>query len=493
LKYCVGALTIFLAAWLCLYSELGVLRGASANDGQIGTSPSKKQLRLPTQISQRKTFAPPPVKDRTLLIMPSADTKPLDPKALKGKKQKQNSSPAKATASQSTPAKPGVWTRGDAAKTSVKESTEETEVAAEEEEAEEDLASAIRSMGGDIVDTIGTGAMTVWVVKFDSNEHFIEAEKRFTNDTRVKSLQRDYLYKNNAFDATAVNDPFFASEWYMDALNVLPAWKRSKGSPNIIGVIDSGTDTLNSDLKGKIYGGFDAVNIKAAQEDVHGHGTMVATTAAAHANNGVGTAGPATLSRIFPVRVGFPNGSVSMSAIIRALDRCGNSGIKIVNLSSNGDPPFTFAHEKFNRVFHDYCEWFHDKKGGLVFNSAGNSGTHDFSRRQPYLIVVTALNEDYSLAGFSTWGRPVWFTAPGTNIYCTGPKGQVVSVSGTSFSSPLTASIAALIWGAKPSLKNTEVEQIMIKTCLQGKRPWSQWFGYGMPDADAAMKMALKQ
>jgi subtilisin family serine protease len=369
----------------------------------------------------------------------------------------------------------------------------------EDENQGEDLVSSIRSMGGTVVDTIGEGPMTVWVVKFQNTERFIKAEKQLVNDTRVKNLQRDYLFKTNVLDDSALadltpNDPYYASEWYFNALNVLPAWKLSKGRRNVIGVIDSGTNNQIEDLKQKCADGYDAIDQKEGQSDVHGHGTMVATTAAATANNGEGTAGPATLSEIYPVRVGYSTGVVSVSAIVRGIERCGNNGVKIINISSNGDPPYTFASRKFNRVLHQYLQWYHDEKGGLVFNSAGNAAMRDQSGFFRYLIVVSAIDENYSLAYFSNTGSPLWFTAPGTNIVCSDNTGRVVTVSGTSFSSPLCASIAALVWGANPKLTNLQVEKILIDTCIKdGRRKWTRFFGYGLPDAEAAMRKALGQ
>jgi len=87
---------------------------------------------------------------------------------------------------------------------------------------------------------------------------------------------------------------------------------------------------------------------------------------------------------------------------------------------------------------------------------------------------------------------------PGVYIPCSTKQkeGKIVAVSGTSFSSPLAASIAALIWGAKPSLTNLQVEQIMINTANRKHDPDfsggyvapNQVYGYGMPDAGAALK-----
>ena len=484
---------------LCVLFQQQSMPACSAQNSNDSSSTPVRQLKIPVEpTTPRKQRAPqvPQSVSNILLIMPSDEELRTNPKV----KPAETSSASEKTTQAAT--KSGVTNYGSNASRLVKATatrtykTEPTKHEDSDEGETEDLISTIRSMGGQVVDTIGKGALTVWVVKFDTTERFLKAEKQLTNDARVKNLQRDYIYKTNIVDsslaALAPTDPFYSSEWYFDALNVLPAWKLSKGSSNVIGVVDSGTNGQIEDLKQKCLPGYDAITELDGQTDVQGHGTMVATTAAATANNGTGTAGPATLSKIYPVRVGYSTGIVSVSAIVKGIEKCGNTGVKIINISSNGDPPYTFANRVVNRVLHQYLKWYHDEMGGLVFNSAGNSGTRDMTELKRYLIVVSAIDENYGLAYFSTYGTPVWFTAPGTNIVCTEKDDNVVSVSGTSFSSPLCASIAALVWGANPSLTNLEVEKILIDTCQKAAhRRWTRFFGYGMPDAGAAMQAAL--
>lgn len=355
------------------------------------------------------------------------------------------------------------------------------------DETSDDFKNTLKQLNGHVIKTIGEGELLTWVVQFDTAQDFVKAERQLVSDKHVTSMQRDFLFDTKA----VVNDPYFPSQWHMGALNVVPAWNISQGSQNILGIVDSGCNGSVTDLSGKTYSGYNAINNVNGQSDVQGHGTMVATTAAANTNNGAATAGPARLSRIFPLRVGYSDGSVSASAILNAIYYAGNNNIKMLNISSNANPPYSFSSKTYNGTLHTYFKWYHDTKGGLIFNSAGNSGTQDSNPIVPYLIVVSAIDTTYYLASFSTYGNSVWFTAPGTNIYCSTKSNQVASVAGTSFSSPLVASIAALIWGAKPSLRNTDVENILRNTCYKsGGQSWTKWYGYGMPNAEAAMKAA---
>lgn len=355
---------------------------------------------------------------------------------------------------------------------------------------QDEISTALKEVKGKVIRTIGGGELLVLVVQVEKGQ-LDAVEAKLRKDKHFADISRDYHFKVDAVSNQPVNDPYYPQEWHLGAMNVPRGWTVSQGGPSIIGVLDTGTNGSVADLSGKTYAGFDAINNTDRQSDVQGHGTMVATTAAARTNNGVGTAAPARNSYVYPVRVGSPSGSISMEAILNGIYKCGNSGIKIINISANGSPPYTFANRGYTTL-HTYMRWFHDTKGGLIFNSAGNDGNYDSNALVPYLIVVSAIDTRYSLASFSTYGRPVWFTGPGTGIYCTNRDGRIVSVSGTSFSSPLCASIAALVWGANPGLTNTQVESILKSTCYKaGTSTWTQYYGYGMPNAEAALRSAL--
>jgi thermitase len=355
----------------------------------------------------------------------------------------------------------------------------------------DDISTAMKEVKGKVVKTIGEGPLTVLVVQLEKGQ-LDKAETKLRKDKHFADITRDFHFTVDAAASQPVNDPYFPSQWHLGAINAVRAWQVSNGGSSILAVLDTGTNGSIADLAGKTYSGFDAVNNRDGQQDVHGHGTMVATTAAANTNNGTATAAPARLSRIYPVRIGSGSG-ISMQAILNGIYKCGNSGIKIINISANGSAPYTFANRSFTTL-HNYMKWFHDTKGGLIFNSAGNDGRFDSNPMVPYLIVVSAIDTSYSLASFSTNGNPVWFTGPGTSIYCSGRDGRVVAVSGTSFSSPLVASVAAFIWGANPSLTNVQVENILKSTCYKaGTASWTRWYGYGMPNAEAAVRRALGQ
>lgn len=85
--------------------------------------------------------------------------------------------------------------------------------------------------------------------------------------------------------------------------------------------------------------------------------------------------------------------------------------------------------------------------------------------------------------------------APGSSIYTTSrsSNSSYGSVSGTSFSCPAAAGLAALIWSADPSLSPDDVENILKSTATDlGANGVDDTFGYGRIDSkDALESIAL--
>ena len=68
--------------------------------------------------------------------------------------------------------------------------------------------------------------------------------------------------------------------------------------------------------------------------------------------------------------------------------------------------------------------------------------------------------------------------------------GEEALTYGTSFASPLVAGVASLIWSTNHNLKNTDVERILRASCENSTSGRNAKFGYGMPDAAKAVRIA---
>lgn len=375
----------------------------------------------------------------------------------------------------------------------------------------EEVTDILKEAHGKIVGTMGEGRLKCLIYQTEKGQ-LEETEKKFSKDKHFRCTSRNYQFKSQLIP----NDPQFGSQWHLGVINAPRAWDITTGGGQKIAVFDSGCQASVADLAGKTLKGYDATTFGArltvlggpgplgdllggiggelsggAQTDVQGHGTLVATTAAATANNSINTAGVAPGARVYPVQIAGSNGMTDDIAIMAGLLNMMASGNRIVNISYGAPPPIGFTNPFLHAPLHIYMQEFHDLKGGLIFISAGNDGMFDPNPPMPYMCTVSAIDNSLSLADFSNWGTSVKFTAPGKGIVCTARNGAVRNVNGTSFSAPIVASIAALVWNANPGLPNVWVEHILKSSCTRaGGALWTPYYGYGMPNADRAVRMA---
>jgi hypothetical protein len=107
------------------------------------------------------------------------------------------------------------------------------------------------------------------------------------------------------------------------------------------------------------------------------------------------------------------------------------------------------------------------------------------------LIPVAATDGNDLRTSFSTYGSFVAMSAPGAGIYTTTRGGGYAAVSGTSFSSPVTAGVAALIMSARPTMSSADVENLIFSTAEDlGTAGRDAYYGYGRVDASAAIQAA---
>jgi len=144
-------------------------------------------------------------------------------------------------------------------------------------------------------------------------------------------------------------------------------------------------------------------------------------------------------------------------------------------------------------------------KGIIVFNSAGNEGSHA-SRNTlgapadgDSVIAVgsvtsTLVRSSFSSVGLSVDGRikPDIMAMGSNNKFAgTGPGNTGYSNgSGTSFSCPMSAGVGAMILSANPNLTPMQVREILYMSADRYNSP-DRFYGYGIIDAWEAVKLAL--
>lgn len=325
---------------------------------------------------------------------------------------------------------------------------------------------------------IGDGALKTYLVQADSAtfDHLFRINPPF-------KVQPNYRVTIQQVVPKPPNDPYYSSEWHLAAIGATPAaWAISNGAGVTVGVMDTGLNIYGNDIAGKATVGYDAARQVPNQNAFDDHGTLVSTTLAATTNNKLNTAAVAPGAIVVPLKICDGTGSITEAALIDAIYYAGTHNIRILNLSANttngsfGELSNGFLHE----VFHEYAQWYHESKNGLLFVAAGN-GHGYVGTPNNYMMVVGAMNKSYRLASFSNRGH-LDFIAPGEAIPCTNRAGRVTFASGTSLATPCVAGIAAMILKQRPGISNVSVERILKESCSTTED------GYNLPNAERALR-----
>jgi len=280
------------------------------------------------------------------------------------------------------------------------------------------------------------------------------------------------------------NDQYYSNAWHLPKISLPEAWDATQGNSNItIAILDSGVDVNHPDLSGKIVAGRNTYDNNTDVTDVTGHGTTVAGSAAAMSNNTIGVAAPAIKNSIMPLRVTNTSGWGVSSAITSGLTWAADNGAKVANLSFGG------IHSSAS--VKSAAQYF-KSKGGLVVAAAGNYGTDDGLLDNSEIISVSATGNTDQLASWSSFGKYIDVSAPGVGIYSTLKGGVYSPVSGTSFSSPVTAGVIALIYSAKSGLTPQQVEQYLEQGADDlGDSGYDIKYGWGRINAARSIALAL--
>jgi subtilisin family serine protease len=310
-------------------------------------------------------------------------------------------------------------------------------------------------------------------------EKLQQTMERLRRSKHIEFVEPDWVLAPTAVPT----DPYYGYEWHLPKINAPSAWDVTTGiSAVTIAILDSGVDVSHPDLAPLMVPGWNYFDNNANITDVNGHGTAVAGTAAAAANNGTGIAGVAWNCRLMPLRVSDTNGYGNISAMASALTWAADHGARVANLSFSGVaklPTVISAAQYFQA------------KGGVVTASAGNAGTFDPSPTNPYFLVVSATDANDVLASWSNTGSNIDLSAPGVNIMTTAEGGSYGSGSGTSFSAPIVAGAAALAISANPTLPGTQIQSILKQTADDlGSTGWDTSYGAGRLNVGNAVALA---
>ncbi len=319
-----------------------------------------------------------------------------------------------------------------------------------------------------------------------SNDHDVDAPEAWdieTGDESVIVAVLDtgvrYFHKDLGGGNASYDDPTNVDG------NIWINWAEKNGVDGVDddnnGFVDDWVGWDFVDGVSNAWNGEDADDPDNDPRDFNGHGTHCAGLVASLNNNNYATAsvaggwGNGSLTadgngvKVMPLRIGysgrlfiFEMGYVQMDFAASAFYYAADNGAKIASCSwgSSNSGGLGEAIDYFLA------------SGGLIFKAAGNDNNEasDYMTDRDDIIAVASTDQNDVKSDFSTYGTWVDISAPGTDIWSTyhdhnDPENDyVTSLSGTSMATPLTASVAALIWSHNPGWSASQVEQQLYDT-----------------------------
>jgi hypothetical protein len=294
------------------------------------------------------------------------------------------------------------------------------------------------------------------------------------------------------------NDVNFEQQWHhrnatkpSASIHTPDAWDITLGETNIIvAMLDSGLRPDLSEFAGRTLPGYNFVGANNDTADDHGHGTAVAATLCANANNVQLIAGVDWQCRVLPVKVLDQNNHGLYSWWAQGIDFAVSQGAKVINLSAGGFfEDFTLTSAITNAIAH-----------GVIFVTITHndaSGTIRFPGSLPECITVGATDSMDARASFSNYGPQIDLVAPGQGIATISTSGTLEYWSGTSLAAPMVAGVCSLLTSVRPGLTHDQARTLLCAGADDGidaggedTEGFDNYYGWGRLNAFNSLVLA---
>jgi serine protease AprX len=279
-----------------------------------------------------------------------------------------------------------------------------------------------------------------------------------------------------------------------------------KGDSVLIGVLDEGFLNVNKLLafkhlvdSNKILDTYDFVSNKKDVFDKGTHGTYVLSCMAALLPGKLIGVSPNATFALYNTEDSEQENPIEEFYYLMAAERADSLGVDIVTASlsyrdfDNSSFDHSYAELNGRNTIGAFAATMLARKGVVVVNSAGNSGTSKFPwvgtpADADSILCVGAVDSKLQKASFSSIGPRVDgkmkpdVAALGVAVVCVdyNNDGGIVNLNGTSFSAPLVAGFAALVKQKFPSFTSQQLIEYVKKSGSNSTNPNNE-IGYGVP------------
>ena len=298
--------------------------------------------------------------------------------------------------------------------------------------------AAVLALGGG-VETSAIPALRMHVVEVAAATS-ADSIAAYRADPRVDSVDRDRVREAEA----TPDDPSYPDQWALPTIG----WDQAYGVTDpagsaTIAVLDTGVDAVG-DLS--VVGGYSALG--GGTGDPNGHGTWMASIAAATVNNGTGIAGVGYDGvSVMPVKVLSADGTGQDSDIIAGVVWAADHGADVILMA--------FSNPGYSQALQDAIDYAWSQRLGARSRPSATTArrprpTRPVTRRSSASPRRTRTTRLWS---GSNYGEAAFISAPGVGIAANDASGTT-SVTGTSASAAIVAGAAALLKANDPGASN---------------------------------------
>ena len=382
-----------------------------------------------------------------------------------------------------------------------------------------------------------------FVLTFDPSQNVEEYINRLYATGYFEIVEPEYKMENHF----TPNDPSISKQYYLGLIKAFDAWDITQGDTSVvIAIVDTGGNLNHTDLKPNLfknkwdpingvdddgngfvddYQGWDfvgadtanlyqpdyepqkygdnntSINPTSGQSNIGdlSHGTWVAGCASASTNNGIGVAGVGFKTRLMFTKHTGDNQDATKGSEYETLLGMMYAGDLFQMHKIRGIINCSFGGSGYSQVDQDIINHIVLDQNCLIVAAAGNdhSSINSYPAAYDNVLSVAATDKKDVKATFSNYGNTIDISAPGVSIYTTQYNNTYTptGIDGTSFSSPITAGAAALVWAINPTFSAVQVgEQLRVTaddSFYSSNNTYKNQLGKGRLDIKRALTLSM--